>query len=410
MGHVEHPRLHRVHDGDPSKSRSPLVSRVRDPWNKYQATVVLGYKGDTPMRLGRPVPPIVLTTEERETLERWARRPTTAQGLALRARLVLRCAAGETATAIAHDVHVTKQTVGKWRGRFLARRLDGLLDEPRPGVPRKITDAHVERVLTATLESTPRDATHWSTRSLAEHCDMSQTAIARIWKAFALQPHRVDTFKLSKDPLFIDKVRDIVGLYLDPPARALLLSVDEKSQIQALDRTAPLLPMRPGQAERRTHDYVRHGTTSLFAALDVATGRVIGECHRRHRSREFLRFLETIDHAVPAELDIHLILDNYGTHKTPRVRRWFVRHPRFHVHFTPTSASWLNLVERWFATLTQKQIKRGAHRSTRALETAIREYLTLSNEAPKPFVWHKTADEILASVARFCQRISNSGH
>jgi transposase len=362
------------------------------------------------MRLGRPVPPIVLTADERETLERWARRPTTAQAIALRARLVLRCAAGETATAIARDVHVTKQTVGKWRGRFLARRLDGLLDEPRPGVPRTITDAHVERVLTATLESTPGDATHWSTRSLAEHCDMSQTAIARIWKAFALQPSRVETFKLSKDPLFIDKVRDIVGLYLDPPARALLLSVDEKSQIQALDRTAPLLPMRPGQAERRTHDYVRHGTTSLFAALDVATGRVIGECHRRHRSREFLRFLETIDHAVSPGLDIHLILDNYGTHKTAQVRRWFARHPRFHVHFTPTSASWLNLVERWFATLTQKQIKRGAHRSTRALETAIREYLTISNEAPKPFVWHKTADEILASVARFCQRISNSGH
>ncbi|HEY1911893.1 MAG TPA: IS630 family transposase [Vicinamibacterales bacterium] len=362
------------------------------------------------MRLGRPVPPIVLTTDERETLERWARRPTTAQAIALRARLVLRCAAGETATAIARDVHVTKQTVGKWRGRFVVRRLEGLLDEPRPGVPRTITDAHVERVLTTTLESMPRDATQWSTRSLAQQCEMSQTAIARIWKAFALQPHRVDTFKLSKDPLFIDKVRDIVGLYLDPPARALLLSVDEKSQIQALDRTAPLLPMRPGQAERRTHDYVRHGTTSLFAALDVATGRVIGECHRRHRSREFLRFLQTIDDTVTADLDIHLILDNYGTHKTAQVRRWFARHPRFHPHFTPTSASWLNLVERWFATLTQKQIKRGAHRSTRALETAIREYLAISNGSPKPFVWHKTADEILASVARFCQRISNSGH
>ena len=362
------------------------------------------------MRLGRPVAPIVLTTEERETLERWARRPTTAQALALRARLVLRCAAGETATAIARDVHVTKQTVGKWRGRFLARRLDGLLDEPRPGVPRKITDADVERVLTTTLESTPRDATHWSTRSLAKQCDMSQTAIARIWKAFALQPHRVDTFKLSKDPLFIDKVRDIVGLYLSPPDRALLLSVDEKSQIQALDRTAPILPLRPGQPERRTHDYVRHGTTSLFAALDVATGRVIGELHRRHRSQEFLQFLNTIDAQVPADLDIHLILDNYGTHKTPRVRRWFARHPRFHVHFTPTSASWLNLVERWFATLTEKQIKRGAHRSTRALEAAIREYLTISNGSAKPFVWTKTADEILAKVAGFCQRISNSGH
>src|SRR3989442_8512553 len=319
------------------------------------------------MRWGRPVPVIVLTTDEREPPERWVRSPTTAQALALRAGLVLRCAAGEPATAIAREVHVTKQTVGKWRGRFIARGLDGLLDEPRPGVPRTITDADVERVLTATLESTPRDATHWSTRSLAQHCDMSQTAIARIWKAFALQPHRVETFKLSKDPLFIDKVRDIVGLYLDPPARALLLSVDEKSQIQALDRTAPLLPMRPGQAERRTHDYVRHGTTSLFAALDVATGRVIGECHRRHRSREFLRFLETIDHTVPADLDIHLIPDNYGTHKTAQVRRWFAWHPWFHVHFTPTSASWLNLVERWFTTLTEKQIKRGAHRSTRVV-------------------------------------------
>ena len=362
------------------------------------------------MRLGRPVAPIALTTEERETLERWARRPTTAQALALRARLVLRCAAGETATAIARDVHVTKQTVGKWRGRFLARRWMACSTSRVRACRGQITDADVERVLTTTLESTPRDATHWSTRSLAKQCDMSQTAIARIWKAFALQPHRVDTFKLSKDPLFIDKVRDIVGLYLSPPDRALLLSVDEKSQIQALDRTAPILPLRPGQPERRTHDYVRHGTTSLFAALDVATGRVIGELHRRHRSQEFLQFLNTIDAQVPADLDIHLILDNYGTHKTPRVRRWFARHPRFHVHFTPTSASWLNLVERWFATLTEKQIKRGAHRSTRALESAIREYLTISNGAAKPFVWTKTADEILAKVAGFCQRISNSGH
>jgi transposase len=362
------------------------------------------------MRLGRPVAPIVLTSDERETLERWARRPTTAQALALRARLIMRCAGGESATAIARDVQVTKQMVGKWRGRFLARRLDGLLDEPRPGVARKITDADVERVLTTTLESAPRDATHWSTRSLAKHCDMSQTAIARIWKAFALQPHRVETFKLSKDPLFIDKVRDIVGLYMAPPDRALLLSVDEKGQIQALDRTAPILPLRPGQPERRTHDYVRHGTTSLFAALDVATGRVIGELHRRHRSQEFVQFLNTIDAQVPLNLDVHLILDNYGTHKTPRVRRWFARHPRFHVHFTPTSASWLNLVERWFATLTEKQIKRGTHRSTRALEAAIRDYLVTSNGSAKPFVWTKTADEILAKVAGFCQRISDSGH
>src|SRR6516165_11568835 len=362
------------------------------------------------MRLGRPVAPIVLTTEECETLERWARRPTTAQALALRSRLVLRCAAGETATAIARDVHVTKQTVGKWRGRFLARRLDGLLDEPRPGVPRTITDADVERVLTTTLESSPRDATHWSTRSLAKHCDMSQTAIARIWKAFALQPHRVDTFKLSKDPLFIDKVRDIVGLYLSPPDRALVLCVDEKSQIQALDRTAPVLPLRPGQPERRTHDYVRHGTTTLFAALDVKTGTVIGECHARHRALEFRRFLDTIDAAVPAALDIHLILDNYATHKTAAIRRWLAKRPRYHIHFTPTSASWLTLVERWFVELTEKQIRRGTQRSTRELVTAIETYLAVTNEMPRPFVWHKTADETLASVARFCHRTSNSGH
>jgi transposase len=362
------------------------------------------------MRLGRPVIPIVLTSEERETLEQWARRRKTAQAIALRARLILRCATGETATAIAKDERITKQMVGKWRARFVTRRLNGLLDEPRPGVTRTITDVHVERVLTTTLESLPRDATHWSTRRLAAQCGMSQSAIARIWKAFALQPHRTDTFKLSKDPLFIDKVRDIVGLYLQPPDRALVLCVDEKSQIQALDRTAPILPLRPGYPERRTHDYRRHGTTSLFAALDVATGKVLGECHRRHRSAEFLLFLKSIESHVPDGLDIHLILDNYGTHKTPRVRRWLAAHPRFHVHFTPTSASWLNLVERWFAMLTDKQIKRGTHRSTRALEIAIREYLTLTNESPKPFVWTKTADEILASVARYCQRISDSGH
>src|SRR6266478_6341017 len=361
------------------------------------------------MRLGRPVPPIVLTTDERDTLERWTRRPTTAQAVALRARLVLRCAAGETATAIARDLHVTKQTVGKWRGRFVARRLDGLLDEPRPGVPRKITDAHVERVLTATLESMPRDATHWSTRSLAQHCEMSQTAIARIWKAFALQPHRVDTFKLSKDPLFIDKVRDVVGLYLDPPARALLLSVDEKSQIQALDRTAPLLPMRPGQVERRTHDYVRHGTTSLFAALDVASGRVIGQTQQRHRSGEFRNFLDTIEKNVPEELDVHLILDNYGTHKTQTIRNWLAKRPRFHLHFTPTSASWLNLVERWFALLTERQLRRGVHRSTKELKAAINHFIEHHNREPKPFIWHKTADQILDSVARFCIRINDSG-
>ena len=362
------------------------------------------------MRLGRPLQPLVLTRDERTTLETWARRRTTAQALALRARLVLRAADGESNTVIARRERVTKATVGKWRSRFLRKRLDGLLDEPRPGVPRTITDADVEMVITTTLETTPRDATHWSTRSMAKASGLSQSAISRIWRAFALQPHRVDTFKLSKDPLFIDKVRDIVGLYLNPPDHAVVLGVDEKSQIQALDRSAPILPLQPGLPERRTHDYRRHGTTSLFAALDVATGKVIGECHRRHRSQEFLQFLKTIDGSVPSELDLHLILDNYGTHKTPRVRRWLASHPRVHVHFTPTGASWLNLVERWFATLSEKQIKRGAHRSTRALETAIREYLTMTNESPKPFVWTKTADEILASVARYCERISDSGH
>jgi transposase len=352
----------------------------------------------------------VLTSDERTTLETWARRRMTAQALALRARLVLQAANGESNTVIARRERVTKATVGKWRSRFLGKRLDGLLDEPRPGVPRTITDTDVERVITKTLETTPRDATHWSTRSMAKASGLSQSAISRIWRAFALQPHRVDTFKLSKDPLFIDKVRDIVGLYLNPPDRAVVLGVDEKSQIQALDRSAPILPLQPGLPERRTHDYRRHGTTSLFAALDVATGHVIGECHRRHRSQEFLQFLKTIDATVPSALDLHLILDNYGTHKTPRVRRWLAAHPRVHLHFTPTGASWLNLVERWFATLSEKQIKRGAHRSTRALEAAIRDYLTMTNESPKPFIWTKTADEIFASVARYCERISDSGH
>ena len=311
-------------------------------------------------------------------------------GLAQRARIILRCAAGLSTAAVAADLQITRQTVGRWRRRFLARRVDGLVDEPRPGTPRRVSDAQVERVIAQTLETCPRDATHWSTRTLAAQVDLSHSTVGRVWRAFGLQPHRSETFKLSTDPLFIDKVRDIVGLYLAPPDRALVLCVDEKSQIQALDRTAPILSMTLGTPERRTHDYRRHGTTSLFAALDVATGRVIGECHRRHCSQEFLEFLETIDAHVAADLDVHLILDNYGTHKTARVRRWLARHPRFHVHFTPTSASWLNLVERWFALLTQKQIKRGAHRSVRALEAAIRDYLAVTNEVPRPFVWTKT--------------------
>jgi transposase len=362
------------------------------------------------MRPGPRLTPIVLTTSERIRLDQWARRPKTAQALALRARLVLEAAEGRSNGDVAERLGVTRPTVVKWRGRFLRARLDGLLDEPRPGAPRQITDAMVERVLTLTLESTPRDATQWSTRSLAKASGLSQTAVARIWKAFALQPHRSETFKLSKDPLFIEKVRDIVGLYLNPPDRALVLCVDEKSQIQALDRTAPLLPLRPGQVERRTHDYIRHGTTSLFAALNAKTGTVIGQCHGRHRSTEFRAFLDRLDAAVPSDLDVHLILDNYGTHKTPLIRRWLLKRPRYHLHFTPTGASWLNLVERWFAELDRKQLRRGTHRSTRALVDAITAYIAVTNEAPTPFVWTKSADEILASVARFCQRISNSGH
>ena len=362
------------------------------------------------MRTGRPIPPLTISTDERETLDRWTRRASTGQALAQRARAILGCAAGKSNTRVAHELRLTKQTVGKWRIRFLTKRLDGLLDEPRPGAPRTIKDAEVEAVLTRTLETKPADATHWSTRTMAQACGLSRTTVHRIWRAFALQPHRTETFKLSTDPLFIEKVRDIVGLYLNPPDRALVLCVDEKSQIQALDRTQPLLPMRPGQVERRSHDYVRHGTTSLFAALDAKSGRVIGQLHRRHRAIEFRTFLDTIDAAVPTGLDVHLILDNYGTHKTPLIHRWLARRPRFHLHFTPTSGSWLNLVERWFAQLTEKQIRRGAHRSTRALETAILAYIEYGNTTPKPFVWTKTADEILASVARFCHRISGTGH
>jgi transposase len=351
-----------------------------------------------------------VTREQREVLEGWARRRKTAQGIATRSRIVLACAEGRSNLEVAERLGVSRLTVGRWRRRFLERGVDGLLDEHRPGAPRKITDADVEKVITLTLESTPRDATHWSTRSMAAKAGMSQSAISRIWRAFALQPHRTETFKLSNDPLFVEKVRDIVGLYLDPPDKALVLCVDEKSQIQALDRTQPLLPMRPGQAERRSHDYVRHGTTTLFAALDVKTGKIVGECYRRHRATEFRRFLDRIDAAVPDDLDVHLILDNYTTHKTAAIRRWLAKRPRFHVHFTPTYASWINLVERWFGELTDKQIRRGVHRSTRRLEEAIRGYIAAKNEAPKPFIWTKTADEILASVARFCMRTSNSGH
>ena len=362
------------------------------------------------MGRGRPIPPLALDGAERETLEQWTRRPKTAQALALRARIVLACADGRSNTAVAVKLRVCVDTVGKWRSRFLEQGLDGLLDQQRSGRPRMIDDADVERVIALTLETTPRDATHWSTRSMAQISGLSHTTVSRIWRAFALQPHRTETFKLSAAPLFIEKVRDIVGLYLNPPDRALVLCVDEKSQIQALDRTRPLLPLRPGQVERRTHDYVRHGTTSLFAALDARTGQVIGQCHRRHRALEFRKFLDAIESAVPAGLDVHLIADNYATHKTALIRNWFAKRPRFHIHFTPASASWLNLVERWFGLLTEKQLRRGVHQSSVELEAAIYRYLDVTNEGPKPLVWTKTADQILASVARLCQRTLDTPH
>lgn len=350
---------------------------------------------------GRPPAQIDLSEGEREALEGFVRRRKTARALAQRAAIVLGCAAGKSSQEVAAHERVTRATVSKWRGRFAIARLEGLLDEPRPGAPRKISDRDVEQVVTLTLESTPRGATHWSTRSMARKVGLSNATISRIWRAFGLKPHRSETFKLSPDPQLVEKVRDIVGLYLDPPDNALVLCVDEKSQIQALDRTQPLLPMRPGQVERRTHDYDRHGTVSLFAALNVATGNVIGETHARHRAKEFRSFLDTIDANVPAELDVHLVMDNLSTHKSPTVKRWLLRHPRFHVHFTPTYASWLNQVERWFGLLEQRQLKRGSHRSVKQLVAAIREFIEVSNENRKPFRWVKTADEILARIARF---------
>lgn len=355
--------------------------------------------------------PVTLSEEDRAVLVGWTRRPKTAQALAFRARVVLAAAEpGATNTGIASALQTTTMPVAKWRGRFATRGLAGLTDAPRPGATRTITDAQIEQVITTTLETTPDDATHWSTRRLATRLAMSQSAVSRIWRAFGLQPHRTDGFKLSKDPQFIEKVRDVVGLYLNPPDRALVLCVDEKPQIQATEGTAPVVPMQPGQPERHTHDYIRHGTRDLFAALDVRAGTVIGEVHHRHRSTEFRHFLDTVDRHTPTDLDLHLILDNASIHKTPLVHRWLLRHPRVHLHFTPTSASWLNLVECWFARLTTRQLARGAFRSTHALEQAIKTYITTTNAAPKPFVWTKTADEILESVARYCQRTNDSHH
>jgi transposase len=361
-------------------------------------------------RRGRPTAPLLLDPESREKLLLMARRPKTAQHLALRARIVLRCAEHRTNADVAQELRCTMQTVGKWRERFIEGGIEALVDEPRPGAPRKITDAKVEEVVTQTLESTPRGQTHWSRRSMAKQSGLSADSVGRIWKAFGLKPHLSETFKLSPDPQFVEKVRDIVGLYLDPPEHAVVLCVDEKSQIQALDRTQPLLPLRPGQAERRTHDYVRHGTSTLFAALDFKTGEVMKQCRRQHRHQEFIQFLRLVEDRVPSGVDIHMVLDNYATHKTPAVRRWLAKRPHFHLHFTPTYASWINLVERLFAEVTDKAIRRGAFRSVADLERTIDAYLDVRNERPKPFVWTATADDILASVERFCLRTSRSGH
>ena len=360
------------------------------------------------MRTGRPKQALILTDEERDRLQSLAHRAPSQPLLARRARLVLARAEGLDNKTVARKMRASLGMVGKWRSRFLKARLEGLYDEPRPGAPRKVSDAQVEQVVIQTLESTPRGQTHWSTRGLATASGLSRMTVSRIWRAFGLQPHRSDTFKLSPDPLLIEKVRDIVGLYMNPPDHALVLCVDEKTQIQALDRTQPLLPLRPGQLERRTHDYKRHGTTSLFAALELKTSNVIAQLQHRHRSVEFRHFLDLIEAQVPAGLEVHIIVDNYGTHKTSLIRKWFAKRPRFHVHFTPTYGSWINLVERWFAELTNKRIRRGVFRSVKDLETAIRQYIDVHNENPKPFVWTKTADQILSSIARYAQRTTTA--
>ena len=353
---------------------------------------------------------ITLTDYERAELEGWSRRRTTASGLAMRSRIVLAAADGGSNSEVAQRLGLDRSTVRRWRGRFVEQRCDGLLDEPRPGRPRSIDDSKIKDLITATLESAPKNATHWSTRSMAEHLDLSQSTVSRVWRAFGLAPHKQDSWKLSKDPLFTEKVRDVVGLYMNPPERALVLCVDEKTQIQALNRTQPIFPMLPGTPQRASHDYVRNGTSSLYAALDIASGKVIGSLHSRHRATEFIAFLRKIDAEVPADLGVHLVMDNASTHKTPAVKRWLTSHPRFIVHFTPTSASWMNLVERWFAELTTKKLQRSTHRSVRQLNTDIRAWIQTWNENPRPYVWVKTADQILESVARYCERIKDSGH
>jgi transposase len=351
---------------------------------------------------GRRLEALTLTDAERSELTALAARPKTAQALAQRARIILACAEGLENKAVSQQLGVHAMTVGKWRRRFLDQRVEGLRDEPRPGTPRTIDDARIEAVITRTLESQPEDATHWSSRGMARDSGLAVSTVQRIWRAFGLKPHRQETFKLSTDPDFVAKVRDVVGLYMAPPEHALVLCVDEKSQIQALDRSQAVLPMRPGQPERRSHDYARHGTTSLFAALDIATGRVIGQCYARHRAEEFRQFLDEIEARVPRDLDVHLIWDNYATHKTTLIRDWLAKRPRWHVHLTPTSSSWLNQVERFFAMLTDKQIRRGVHRSVEELEAAITAFLDKHNAVPKPFRWIKSADDILAAIERFC--------
>ncbi|MFJ5227726.1 IS630 family transposase [Streptomyces sp. NPDC088400] len=367
-------------------------------------------------RPGLKLVPLDLTDVERSVVEGWVRRRKSAQDLAMRARVVLACdGVGEdgfpvSTRVVKERVGVSRDTVSKWRRRFLADRLDGLSDEPRPGRPRTVKDEQVADLIARTLESNPENVTHWSTRSMARRTGLSQSTVSRVWRAFGLQPHRLETFKLSTDPFFVDKVHDVVGLYLDPPERALVLCVDEKSQIQALDRSQPVVPMMPGVPERSTPDYVRAGTTTLFAAFDAASGKVIGSLDRRHRAEEFRKFLGKLDKEVPAQLDVHLVCDNYETHKTAEVKKWLLAHPRFHMHFTPTSSSWLNLVERWFAELTNKRIRRGVHKSVQALEKDIRTWIDSWNEDPKPFIWTKTADQILDSLASYCRRITDSGH
>src|SRR6201987_4349024 len=362
------------------------------------------------MRTGRPKQALTITEEERERLESLAHRARSQALLARRARVVLACAEGLENQTVARKLRCSVGMVGKWRARFLRGRLEALYDDPRPGTPRRVGDAQVEQVVIQTLESTPRGETHWSTRSLAKATGLSRMTISRIWQAFGLQPHRVDTFKLSPDPQLIEKVRDIVGLYMNPPEHAMVLCVDEKSQVQALNRTQPILPLAPGVPARQSHDYERHGVPSLFAALNVATGEALGNCHRRHRHQEFLKFLARIDAAVPADIEVHLVMDNYGTHKVDKVRNWFARHPRYHVHFTPTSGSWLNLVERLFAEITERCVRRGSHTAVPQLEKAMLAYLDKRKRDPKPFVWKADADLILRKVQQVCKRISDSGH